>query len=760
VTARPPILFLAAFGAGLATGLSRFSAPVSVALILGTASIAALSAGFAPGAGTSRLLLGASLIGALHGSLARLTDAATCAARLPESQLKLELRLREPVDESGGRVQVAPIHAGCTGDVTARWPVNQPAGAGAQLAVEGRWVRQPAWTGRAGGTLVVGRAEPRENRPGPGERLRTATANGIRSLYGLRAPIVAALIVGRRADLDPRLRDAFAQSGLVHLLSISGFHVGLIAAWVVLLARLLRLPPVRALILAAFAATVYVALLGWPAPATRAAALAVTLAWCRARQRSVQADPLLACTCLVVLLVDPWAIADLGAWLSAAALWGATTCSRWSDRALGPALGWRCLSSSVGATLATAPLTAASLGTVALVGIGLNFAAIPIAAVAVPGVFASLLALPLWPALAASLAAGSGLALHGLELLALAGAAVPGGHVITEAGPVAALPWIAALAALLWGLRGRTTLAEGARRWAWAGIIALWLPLAVDLAEGAADDRHALALHFLAVGQGDGIVLRTPHGRFVVIDAGPRTERGDAGQRVVVPFLARQGAPGVAALIVSHAHADHVGGATAVLDRYRTGLVIEPGRPFADPAYYRFLDEVAAEGVPWRPGRPGDRFVLDGVSFSLLHPDPSWPGLGDDLNEDSLVLLIEYAGFRGLFPGDAGLVAEAWLKGRVGHVALLKVGHHGSRGATGDAWLDELAPRVAVISVGANNYGHPAAATLARLRAHGVDLRRTDRDGEVDVTTDGRTMTVRSKGRSETYELREQLREK
>jgi len=755
VTARPPLLFLAAFGAGLATGLARFSAPIDIGLVLGAAAVIGAAGALLAGIEVAGLCAATVLLGALHGAVARIADSGSCAARLPDSRLELELRLRELVDESGGRVQVRPVGGRCTGDVTARWPVGQPADAGARVRVEGRWIRQPAWTGRAGGTLLVSRTERLPSRPSPGERLRTATANGIRRLYGQRAPIVAALIVGRRADLDPRLRDGFAQSGLVHLLSISGFHVGLIAAWVVLVARLARLPPVRALVIAALFATGYVALLGWPAPATRAAALAVVLAWCRVRQRNVQADPLLACTCFVVLLVDPWAVADLGAWLSAAALWGATAASRWSDRALGPAMGWRCLSSSVGATLATAPLTAAALGTVALVGIGLNFAAIPIAAVAVPGVFASLLVLPLWPGLAQSLAAGSGLALHGLELLALAGAAVPGGHVVTDGTPVSALPWLGALAALLWGMRGRTTRAEGIRRWAWAGVAALWVSLGLQVAGGAADDRRGLALHFLDVGQGDGIVLRTPHGRFVVIDAGPRTERGDAGQRVVVPFLARQAVPAVSALFVSHAHADHVGGATAVLDRFRTGLVIEPGRPFADPAYYRFLDEVAADGVPWHPGHPGDRFVLDSVAFSLLHPDPTWPGLGDDLNEDSLVLLVEYAGFRAAFPGDAGLVAEGWLKGRVGRVALLKVGHHGSRGATGDEWLDELRPRVAVISVGRNNYGHPAAATLARLRAHRVDVRRTDQDGEVDVVTDGKTMTVRSKGRSETYELRE-----
>ncbi|HYL30836.1 MAG TPA: DNA internalization-related competence protein ComEC/Rec2 [Gemmatimonadales bacterium] len=755
MSARPPILFLAAFGAGLATGLSFFPAPLGAALVLGAAALAALGGAWLAGPGLASLFAGAALLGALHGGVARARDRVACTARLPDGAVRLRVRLAEPVTDDGGRVQVLPVRAGCGGEVAARWPARRPADAGAEAEVEGRWLPRPGWAGRAGGMLLVSRVGALRTDPSPGERLRTAVARGTRELYGARAPIVEALIVGRRADLDPDLKDAFAWSGLVHLLSISGFHVGLIVAWVVLVGRLLRLSPVRALIAAALVAAGYVALLGWPAPATRAAALAGAIAWCRARQRNVQPDPLLAGTCLAVLLVDPWAVADLGAWLSAAALWGATTCTRWTDRALGPSLWWRCLGSSVGATVATAPLTAAALGTVALVGIALNFAAIPIAALAVPGVFASLLLLPVWHGLAAALAAGAGLALHALELLAMAGAAVPGGHLVTEAAPGAALPWLGALAVLLWGMRGRTTLAEGARRWAWAGVVALWLPLAGGL-RPSPDGPGTLALDFLDVGQGDGAVLRTPHGRFVVIDAGPRTEQRDAGRRVVVPFLSRRAAPAISALIVSHAHADHVGGAAAVLDRFRTGLVIEPGRPFADPAYYRFLDEVAADGVPWHPGRPGDRFVLDGVAFTLLHPDTAWPGLGDDLNEDSLVLLVEFGSFRALFPGDAGFAAEAWLRGRVGPVSLLKVGHHGSRGSTGDAWLDELAPRAAVISVGRNNYGHPAAETLRRLDARGTDVRRTDRDGEIHVATDGATMTVRSKARAVTYVLRNQ----
>ena len=215
--------------------------------------------------------------------------------------------------------------------------------------------------------------------------------------------MVDALILGRRGGIDRALQDRFAQSGLVHLLSISGFHVGVITGWVFLLCRMLRLGRGRALALAAGASVAYVAFLGWPAPATRAAALAVLLAVSRVRQRQVETNSLLSATCLCVLLVDPWAVLDLGAWLSAAALWGATTFSQWTDRTLGETAWWRTLGSSVGATLATAPITATMLGAVAVIGIVLNFLAIPLAAVAVPGVLASLLVFPLSAGVAGSL---------------------------------------------------------------------------------------------------------------------------------------------------------------------------------------------------------------------------------------------------------------------------------------------------------------------------------------------------------------------
>ncbi len=738
---RPAILIPLGYGAGLATGLLRFSGPagaISVLLMLATRRTRPLAA----------VVAGCGALGAAAGGLARAADGHACAAQLNAGPLSLVVRAAEPVE--GGGVGAARPDASCAGTIDVRWSDADTLDAGAVVAVDGRWIPR-AETGRAGGMLVATRARIRGMAGGLGDRLRSSAFRSIHQLYGTRAPIVSALVLNSRGAMDADVRNQFAQSGLVHILSISGFHVGLIAAWVVLLGRSAGLTRAHALALGAAVGAGYVAFLGWPAPATRAAALAAILALAQARQRRVQTDAMLAVSCLAVMVVDPWSVLDLGAWLSAAALWGATTFTHWSDRAIGEGYWPRTLFSSVGATLATAPLTAAALGAVAPIGIALNFAAIPVAAVGVPGVLASLLAAPLWPALGAALAAGAGLTLNGLELLARAGAAVPGGHLLVVAGLQAALPWAGALTVTLWAIGRRNTRREALRRssmllaaGSWGVLLVRGLP-ATDAASG-------LTLHFLDVGQGDGAAIRTPGGHWVLIDAGPVLAGDDAGRRVVTPFLVRHGVRRLSALIVSHAHADHVGGAAAVLRSVPAAAILEPGELYADPVYYGFLDAVATSGIPWHPGRRHMSFELDGVHFTVLHPDTSWAEWHADLNEDSVVLRVDYGGFSALFAGDAGLHAEARMAGHVGPVDLLQVGHHGSRGATGDAWLAELGPRAAVVSVGARNrYGHPAAEALVRLQQHGVDIWRTDREGTVTVTTDGHTMTVRARRGSVTY---------
>ncbi len=730
------------YGAGLATGLLHFGAPAGVVAVLALAVLrrnAAVS-----------LALGALLLGLGAAALARAADRERCAAMLPERSGWLVVRLRDPAAGRGLARASLPEHA-CRGSIDLRWNAGQELPAGSTVRVRGRWMRRAGIGGKAGGLLLVSAADTIRVEPGGAEKARNAVAARARDLYGTRAPLVDALVLGTRGGLDPAVRDRFAFSGLVHLLSISGFHVGLISAWVVLVLRLAGVSRARALSAGAVVAVAYVAFLGWPAPGTRAAALTAFLALLFQRQRRAHSDALLAQTCLVVLLIDPWAIFDLGGWLSAAALWGATTATRWSDARIGEGFFARTLASSLGATLATAPITAAMLGAVAVIGVVLNFAAIPIAALAVPGVVASLLVAPLWHGLAASLASGAGLLLHLLELLADAGARVPGGHVVVEESVASALPWAAALAAAMWAVGRRNTRQEAVRRalllvGAWA-----WLSLASGLRPTAGNAGRGLTLHFLDVGQGDGAAIRTPGGRWLLVDLGPGGAGADAGRKVIAPFLARHGVRRLEMIILSHGHLDHLGGAAAVLERFRTALVLDPAAQVPDPAYTGFLDEVEAAGAGWKAARRGTSFELDSVRFTVLHPDTAWAGWGSDVNEDSIVLRIEYGGFTAIFAGDAGLPAEERMRGRAGPADLLKVGHHGSRGATGATWLRELEPKAAVVSVGRNRYGHPSPEALARLGRQGAAVWRTDHDGTVSVSTDGRTMTIRGRRGAVTY---------
>jgi len=739
---KPPLAaaLAIAYGAGLATGLAHFPALACVALA-GLALVASRPP-------ARWIAVAAWLAGVGAGHLARSREQERCAARLPARELQLAVVTKEPVDSGGARGEAVVRHAGCRGRILVRWPAPFGAPSGASVTITGRWRPRTGAFGRPGGVLVVRQARLDSLRPTVFDRLRNGVHATALRLYGRRAALVDALLIGRRGDLAPEVMDAFAASGLVHLLSISGFHLGVLAAWAFALLRLLGTGRDRAGLLAAAFAVLYTLLLGWPAPAARAAALLTLLAIERARQRTPHGAALLATTALAILLVDPWAVLDLGGWLSVAALGGAMGCTAWSDHRLGRGVAIRSLAGSVGATLATAPITASALGTVALAGILLNLVAVPLAALVVPALAASLLLGTLVPAAGAALAAGTGLGLGLLQELARWGAALPGLHLVMPASPASALPWLAVLLAAGWSLH-ETTRGEALRRLGLLLALGSWAWLAVAVVADwrvRPDEGSDLALHFLDVGQGDALAIRTPGGHWLLVDAGPLGPTSDAGRSVVVPFLRRHGVRRLDAIIVSHAHADHLGGVPSVLDRFAAGEVMEPAVPTAEPLYAEFLGQLDGSGTPWIGVRRGDAFTLDGVEVRVMHPDPAWSEWGLDLNESSVVVALAYRDFRAVLAGDAGFPAESALAGRVGRVDLLKVGHHGSRGATGARWLEELRPQAAVISVGdGNRYGHPAREALARLAAAGVQVFRTDRDGTVDIRTDGSTMTIRTR---------------
>lgn len=717
---RPPILYLTvAFAVGVITALNGVELRATAWCVLVGALLL-----------FRRAPLGAAIgiifvAGLLWGASALRQQRASCAGGWgapgprPGATRAATIQLFDPVSAAGGVAEGSVTFGPCRGSLMIRWPPDHAARGGTTWVVAGRFLGDARR-----GVLVARRVRQLDAVPHGRGALRDRIATRSRVLFGTRAPLVDALVIARRAELDAELRERYTRSGLAHLLSISGLHVAFFAAWLNVLLVRLRLGSRARFAAGTLVMFGYVWLLGFPAPATRSAVMLALLDVAKLRQRVVAPRGLVALAALVVMLVDPWAVQSIGAWLSVAAVAAVIWAGRASERY---PRAVRLLAPAAAATLLTAPITAFAFGTVAPIGVLANLAAIPLAGLAVPGLMVALLISSSW------LAAGAGLCLALLDLVAKGAAALPGGHFIMIAGWRAAATWTGVLV-LAWWLWNAPR-----RRWLIAARVALIGAVLSFTTLFSAFSRlsvcSCLTVHFLDVGQGDAVALRSPAGRWVLIDGGPRGPQGDAGRRVVVPFLRKQGATQLAAVVATHAHLDHFGGLPAVLDAFDPAFVLEPGQPVPDAGYLGFLGAVEADGAEWRPARRGDRLELDGVTIDVVSPDSAWALTRTDINEASVVLLVSYGTTRLLFAGDAGIPTESHLAGRVGPVTLLKVGHHGSRGATSDRWLDELRPADAVISVGAQNrYGHPAPETLARLRAHGVTVLRTDERGTITLT--------------------------
>ena len=253
----------------------------------------------------------------------------------------------------------------------------------------------------------------------------------------------------------------------------------------------------------------------------------------------------------------------------------------------------------------------------------------------------------------------------------------------------------------------------------------------------------------LDVGQGDAILLRTNHGRWVLLDAGPAWRGGDAGRSTVLPYMLRRGGS-LEAFVLSHPHTDHVGGAASVLNGMRPRAYWDAAFAGGSEAYIASLATAKKKGIEWHRVHPGDSIVLDGVAVTFLAPDSSWTVGLKDPNLASTIALVRYGMVRFLLVGDAERAEEDWLLA-THHDELradvLKVGHHGSSTSSSDGFLNAVRPSVAIISVGAGNiYKHPSGDVLHALSRVGARVLRTDESGTIIVRTDGVHIEIETRG--------------
>jgi competence protein ComEC len=243
------------------------------------------------------------------------------------------------------------------------------------------------------------------------------------------------------------------------------------------------------------------------------------------------------------------------------------------------------------------------------------------------------------------------------------------------------------------------------------------------------------------VGQGDATVIQLPDGRTILIDTGPNNhETGDdAGRRVVLPYLRREGIQRVAAIILTHPHSDHIGGAATLINQIPVGQVIDNGQDTGTQEEIDYRNACRLRHVPDYTASPGEELQSTGsLSAEILAPTAQ--EAAGTPNNASVVLRIVYGRTAFLFMGDAEAPEEQDIMaaGYPLSCTVLKVGHHGSNTSTTPEFLAESHPVVAVISVGLDNiYGHPSPEVVSRLTTSVPYVYRTDHDGAVQCLSDG-----------------------
>jgi competence protein ComEC len=606
------------------------------------------------------------------------------------------------------------------------------------------------------------------------ERIRVAA---LASLPAPTAAIFLAMITGETGYLTEDLRDRFMASGTVHLLSISGSHLGLIALVVFFVVRwvvrwlperlLLRVtlyvtPSQIAAVVTLVPVTVYALLAGGQIATLRALVMIVLYLLAVLIHREDDLFNTLALAAILILVWNPHALRDVSFQLSfLSVLCIALGVEWWKARLEPPAEDasptWRSrltariallLITSIAAGVGTAPLVAHHFNQVNWVGLAANPIIIPLAgALVVPlglasGLIAAVGNLPTLPWASLNTAALDVL-LGAVDAFAAWPLAVI--HVAAPSLAMIAFGYI--LLAILLDRR-----LQSWKRGLAVGVLVL---LIVPWLAGAPrwSDPPGIEVTFLDVGQGDGAVIRFPTGRVMVIDGGTRFHELDVGRMVVAPTLWNQGVRRIDYLVASHPQLDHIGGLPYLIERFEVGEAWTNGRRPEQWAARRFDERLAARGIPQRTAVVGEQPLWIGAArVWSLNAWSALPFAPNDQqtteNDRSIVLRVEYGRASILFTGDLETAAERGLAGDPLHRGLLrstviKVPHHGSRRSLDRSFLRAVAPSAAVVSVGATNtYGHPTPEMLAAYRRLKTPVFRTDQDGAVRLVCDGTHLSL------------------
>jgi competence protein ComEC len=564
------------------------------------------------------------------------------------------------------------------------------------------------------------------------DRVRERAQEALRrGLPPPQAALLRGMVLGQDEALSERTRTDFQAAGLSHLVAASGQNVMLLCALVFALSAVIGVGLRARLVLALAAIALYVPLAGAGPSIQRAGVMGAAGVTATMAGTPASRSYALLLAAAVTLVANPRAVDDVGWQLSFAAVVAIMVLAKPVGRALRrrrvPGGLSEAIALTVAASIGTAPLIALHFDRTSVVSLPANVLAAPAVA---PVMWLGMVAAAIGQVSATAATPFTALAAYPLAFVGWVGEAagrLPDASVAVPVGVVAAVCAAAALGIV--APRARRGLAVG------TALVVVVVLVFVRVPGGGLAPPAGLRVTFLDIGQGDATLIQERR-TSVLVDTGPP----DGG---VVARLRHAGVRRLDLLVVTHAQADHDGGAAAVLRAMPVGMLLDGRDGVRDPLGLRMAAEARRRHVPVAAPAAGETLRAGRIALRVLSPVPEAPEAhaGVDPNQRAIVAEAQVGRFRMLLTADAESDVLSGLD--LAPVDVLKVSHHGSADPGLASVLERLRPRVAAIEVGAHNtYGHPAAGTLRTLRAAGVAVYRTDRDGSVRLEERGGRLVV------------------
>ena len=560
--------------------------------------------------------------------------------------------------------------------------------------------------------------------------------------------LLVGMLLGEKEFIPPHLREIFSEAGIMHILAVSGLHVGIIAMALLAFLSILRIPKKLKLLILVLILIMYASITGFRPSVLRATIMFILLIGGKLINRNRNLNISLFLAAFLILLSNPLILFDAGFLLSFIVTFFIINLAPILQGLFSKIVVWikNPLAVSTAAWIGIFPLSAYFFTKVSIISIVSNIFIIPLTGIAVILGF-----LTFFVGLASIFLAGiianiNYLVLNLITLIAKSFSSLPFAFIYVAQPSIMVIILYYLMVFFIIEIFYKKTLAQKIKKKAVLIALAIILLIIIVQVFYPADN---LKVNFINVGEGDCILIEAPNKINILIDGGgtPLSDF-DVGNKIVIPYLRRKGINKIDLLILTHPDLDHLEGLLPVLMEFKVDMVLDSGLPCDSSEYKEFISLILKKDIPYYKAKAGDNFIFSSnLEIFLLNPLYDSDFYEEpDFNNASIVVKLFYRNADFLFTGDIEEAAEKKLLiwQNILQSDILKVGHHGSATSTNLEFLDKVNPSIAVITVGKNSYGHPSQKTIERLEDKNIPIYRTDKDGTITIRTNGQEYWIRT----------------